>query len=180
MGQLGGGQILQRRSAFSGKCDGWSSDDFLALGANRETVRTVRMWWPWVGQVPGRRKHRVDISHKLSDSCSWVFCEISAVRQESQKKLKGRKGSRKTQEVSVSYSWMNSPWAPGEVSEGRWLSLRWVNSELRKDQAARAWAAGRHIISSNSIISACRKGVLCLLPSPWKVDASLWLPLGNG
>lgn len=129
---LVGGQILQRRSVFSGKCDGWSSDDFLALGANRGTVRTVRMWWPGVGQVPGGRKHRADISHNLSDSCSWVFCEISAVRQESQKKLEGRKGSRKTQEVSASYSWMNSPWAPGEVSEWRWFSLHWVTSELRK------------------------------------------------
>lgn len=78
---------------------------FLALVTNRGTVGAGRMWWPWVGQVPGGRKHRADISHNLSDVRSWVFCEILAVRQESQEKLEGRKGSRKAQEVSASYSW---------------------------------------------------------------------------
>lgn len=67
----------------------------LLPGANRETIGAVRMWWWWVRQVPGGRKYGEDISHSPSHRCSWVFCEISSVTQESQEKLGGKQRSLK-------------------------------------------------------------------------------------
>jgi len=89
-----------------------------------KSIGAVGVRWQWVRQGPGGGKCRGDLSHSLSQTCSWVFCEISAVTRESQEKLGGKKGSGKAQEVAASYGCINSPCAPGEVPDGRCVSLR--------------------------------------------------------
>lgn len=144
----------------------------LPSDANRETMGAGLLWWWWIGQVPGGRRCREHISHNLLHKCSWVFCEISTMTQESQEKLRGKERPGKAQEVASSYSWIlpvlmersvmgdTSPWC-------------WVASATRKDQAAAAWAAGKYVVVSNCI-STCRKGELCSLPISGMVGTSLW------